>query len=151
MFADSPGQGTLGSLQGEPCIIPGQNIGALPGSSVSGLGYRDTAAGLKYIPAGVSPLIRGKPDSSCPAEVMGLPNISVIPCGVPSGIPELMLLKECALKPAGFCRAYGNKDVFISAMLCSAARGALPRTNALCRLPSICPTANIARKFVRES
>jgi len=84
---NSPGQPTRGSLQGDPCIIPGQNMGALPGSSVRGLGYRDTAAGLKYIPAVVAkPLIRGKPERICPAVVMGLPKISLIPCGVPSGI-----------------------------------------------------------------
>lgn len=141
---NSPGQLIRGSLQGDPCIIPGQNMGALPGSSVRGLGYRDTAAGLKYIPAVVAkPLIRGKPERSCPAVVMGLPKISLIPCGVPSGIWEFRLAKEWALKPAGFCRVYGNKEVFISVMLCSAASGVLPRTNALCRLLSICPTANI--------
>ena len=85
---DLQGQGTRGSLQGEPCITPGQKMGALPGSSARGFGYRDTA-GLKYIPAAAAaaavvarPFIRGKPESSCPAAVTGLPRISLIPCGV---------------------------------------------------------------------
>lgn len=125
-------------------------MGALPGSSASGFGYRDTA-GLKYIPAAAAaavvarPFILGKPaDSSWPAVVMGLPRISLIPCGVPTEIWELRLESGGALKPAGLCcSAYGNRDVFISVMLCNAASGVLPRTNALCRLASICPTANI--------
>lgn len=146
---DSPGHGTRGSRHGEPCITPGQKMGARPGSSASGFGYRDTA-GLKYIPAAAAaavvarPFIRGKPDSSWPAVVMGLPRMSLIPCGVPPDSCELRPDSGGALKPAGLCcSAYGNRDVFISVMLCSAASGVLPRTKALCRLASICPTANI--------
>ena len=41
------------------------------------------------------------------------------------------------MKPAGPCNAYGNSDVFISAMLCSAASGALLSTNAPGRLASM--------------
>lgn len=37
----------------------------------------------------------------------------------------------------------GYSGVFISAMLCRAARGGLLSRNALCRGPSIAPTANI--------
>lgn len=142
------GHGTLGSLQGPPCITPGQKMGARPGSSARGLGYRDTVAGLKYIPAAeeLRPLMRGKPESSCPAVVMGLPRMSLIPCGVPTEICELREDSGGALKPPGLCcSAYGNREVFISAMLCSAARGVLPRTKALCRLGSICPTASIGQ------
>lgn len=150
---DLLGQGTRGSLHGEPCITPGQKIGALPGSSASGFGYRDTA-GLKYIPAAAaaaaaavvaSPLILGKPESNWPAVAMGRPRMSLIPCGVPTGIwVELRPDSGGALKAAGLCcRAYGKRDVFISVMLCNAASGVLPRTNALCRLASIGPTANI--------
>lgn len=125
-------------------------MGALPGSSARGFGYRDTA-GLKYIPAAaaaaavvVRPFILGNPESSCPAVVMGLPRMSLIPCGVPMESWELRLASDGALKPAGLCcSAYGNRDVFISVMLCNAASGVLPRTKALCRLASICPTANI--------
>lgn len=146
---DLLGQGTRGSLQGEPCITPGQKMGALPGSSARGFGYRDTA-GLKYIPAAAAaavvarPFILGNPESSCPAVVMGLPRMSLIPCGVPPASWELRLDSWGALKPPGpCCSAYGNRDVFISVMLCNAASGVLPRTKALCRLASICPTANI--------
>lgn len=39
----------------------------------------------------------------------------------------------------------GYRGVFISAMLCRAARGGLLSRNALCRVPSIAPTANIPR------
>lgn len=120
-------------------------MGALPGSSARGFGYRDTA-GLKYIPAAVvaRPFILGKPERSCPAVVMGLPRMSLIPCGVPMAIWELRLESGGALKPAGLCcSVYGKRDVFISVMLCNAASGVLPRTKALCRLASICPTANI--------
>lgn len=146
---DLLGQGTRGSLHGEPCITPGQKMGARPGSSASGFGYRDTA-GLKYIPAAAAaavvarPFIRGNPDNSCPAVVIGLPRMSLIPCGVPPENWELRLDSGGALKPAGLCcSAYGNRDVFISVMLCNAASGVLPSTKALCRLASICPTANI--------
>lgn len=120
-------------------------MGALPGSSARGFGYRDTA-GLKYIPAAVvaRPFILGKPERSWPAVVMGLPRMSLIPCGVPMASWELRLEIGGALKPAGLCcSAYGKRDVFISVMLCNAASGVLPRTKALCRLASICPTANI--------
>lgn len=41
--------------------------------------------------------------------------------------------------------AAGYRGVFISAMLCRAARGGLLSRNALCRVPSIAPTANIPR------
>lgn len=41
--------------------------------------------------------------------------------------------------------AAGYSGVFISAMLCRAARGGLLSKNALCRVPSIAPTANIPR------
>lgn len=146
------GQGTRGSRQGELCITPGQKIGALPGSSASGFGYRDTA-GLKYIPAAAAaaaaavvarPFILGKPESSWLAVVMGLPKMSLIPCGVPMEIWELRLESGGALNPAGLCCiAYGKRDVFISVMLCNAASGVVPRTKALCRLASICPTAII--------
>lgn len=124
-------------------------MGALPGSSARGFGYRDTA-GLKYMPAAAAaavvakPFILGNPDSSCPAAVTGLPRMSLIPCGVAPERWELRLDSEGALKPAGLCcSAYGNRDVFISVMLCNAASGVLPRMKALCRLASICPTANI--------
>ncbi|TNN37756.1 hypothetical protein EYF80_052084 [Liparis tanakae] len=113
-------------------------------------------AGLKYIPAAAAaaaaaaplarPLIRGKPaESSCPAVVMGRPRMSLIPCGVPRAMCELRQESGGILKPATglCCSEYGNREFFISVMLCSAASGVLPRTNALCRLASICPTANI--------
>lgn len=41
--------------------------------------------------------------------------------------------------------AAGYSGVFISAMLCRAARGGLLSKKALCRVPSIAPTANIPR------
>lgn len=85
-------------------------MGALPGSSARGLGYLDTAAGLKYIPVEVaSPLIRGRLESrllDAPRVApRGLPRMSLIPCGVPRGNCVFREERLWALKVEGFCSA----------------------------------------------
>lgn len=101
-----PGQVRRGSRHGEPCTTPGQKIGGRPGSSASGFGYRDTAAGPKYTPAEAArPLMRGSPPSRLPAAPTGRPRMSLMPCGVPRGNCVLRPPRAGALKLEGFCRA----------------------------------------------